>query len=70
MAVGKKLMSKKKPTFPVSEMLDGYLRRYNRNIKSHIFYEVIFNGTTTKFINLMKDQNYNFNTQRKVWILK
>jgi hypothetical protein len=39
MAVGKKLMSKKKPTFPVSEMLDGYLKKYNRNIKSHIFYE-------------------------------
>ena len=38
--------------------------------KDYIFYEVIFNGTTTKFINLMKDQNYNFDTQRKVWILE
>ncbi len=38
--------------------------------KNYIFYEIIFNGTTTKFINLMKDLNYNFDTQKKVWILK
>ena len=38
--------------------------------KDYIFYEIIFNGTTTKFINLMRDQNYNFDTQKKVWILK
>ena len=44
-----------------------FISKFN---KDYIFYEVIFNGTTTKFINLMKDQNYNFNTQRKVWILK
>lgn len=39
MALGKKLMSKKKPTFPINEMLDGYLKRYNRNIKIPIFYD-------------------------------
>jgi hypothetical protein len=35
----KKLMSKKKPTFPVNEMLDSYLKKYNRNIKISIFYD-------------------------------
>jgi hypothetical protein len=35
----KKLMSKKKPTFPVNEMLDAYLKMYNRNIKISIFYD-------------------------------
>jgi hypothetical protein len=39
MALGKKLMSKKKPTFPINEMLDGYLKRYNRNTKIPIFYD-------------------------------
>lgn len=29
MAVEKKLMSKKKPTFPVNEMLDRYLKKGN-----------------------------------------
>ena len=38
--------------------------------KDFIYYEVIFNGTTKNFINLMKDQNYNFDTQKKTWILK
>jgi hypothetical protein len=33
MAVEKKLMSKKKPTFPVNNLLDEYLKKYNRNIK-------------------------------------
>ena len=36
----------------------------------HIFYEIIFNGTTNKFINIMKSYNYIFDTQKKVWILK
>ena len=38
--------------------------------KDFIYYEVIFNGTTKNFINLMKDQNYNFDTQKKTWIFK
>ena len=39
MADKKKLMSKKKPTFPVNELLDRYLKKYNRNIKISILYE-------------------------------
>ena len=38
--------------------------------KDFIFYEVIFNGTPTNFINIMGDQNYKFDTQKKTWILK
>lgn len=32
-------MSKKKPTFPVNEMLNAYLKNYNRTIKIPIFYD-------------------------------
>jgi aspartate carbamoyltransferase regulatory subunit len=51
MAVEKKLMSKKKPAFPISESLDGYLKRYNRNIKIPIFYDDLlrFQGSITVF---------------------
>ena len=44
-------MSKKKPTFPINEMLDGYLKRYKRNIKIPIFYEDLlrFQGSVTVF---------------------
>ena len=38
--------------------------------KDHIFYEVIFNGTPNNFIRLMKEKNYKFDTQKKIWILK
>jgi len=34
-----KLMSKKKPAFPVNEMLNGYLLEHSRNIKIPIFYD-------------------------------
>jgi len=39
MAVRKKLMSKKKPTFPVNKLLDSYLKKYNRNVKIAVLYE-------------------------------
>ena len=42
----------------------------NKFNKDFIFYEIIFNGTTQNFINIMKNENYNFDTQKKIWILK
>jgi hypothetical protein len=47
----KKLMSKKKPTFPINEMLDRYLKKYNRNIKIPIFYDDLlrFQGSVTVY---------------------
>ena len=39
MAVDKKPMSKKKPTFPVNEMLHAYLMNYNRTIKISLYYD-------------------------------
>ncbi|MGL3827099.1 hypothetical protein [Candidatus Pelagibacter communis] len=38
--------------------------------KDFIIYELIFNGTRKNFINIMQEQNINFDTQNKVWILK
>ena len=35
---------------------------------NHIFYNS--NNNLKNFINIMKEQNYNFNTQKKTWILK
>jgi hypothetical protein len=42
----------------------------NKFDKDYIFYEIIFNGTTKNYINIMNSKGYNFDTQRKVWILK
>ena len=38
--------------------------------KDFILYEVIFNGAPSNFINIMKNKNYNFDTQKKIWILE
>lgn len=37
--MNKKLISKKKPVFPISEQLDNYLNTYSRSIKIPIFYD-------------------------------
>lgn len=51
MAVEKKLMSKKKPTFPINQRLHEYLKHYNRNIKIPIFYDDLlrFQGAVSVF---------------------
>ena len=62
------LSSEFEKTLNEVDLISSYfISKFN---KDYIFYEVIFNGTTTKFINTMKDKNYNFNTQRKVWIME
>ncbi len=38
--------------------------------KDFIFYEVIFNGTPDVFLKAMNENEYFFDTQNKVWILK
>ena len=57
MAVEKKLMSKKKPTFPVNNLLDEYLKKYKRNIKISIFYDDLlrFQGSVIVYDKNEKD---------------
>ena len=50
------------------DLISGFsISKYN---KDYIFYELIFNGTPKNFINIMKEQNFDFDTQNKTWILK
>lgn len=46
-----KLMSKKKPAYPVSEKLDRYLEQYNRKIEIPIFYDDLlrFSGSVVVY---------------------
>ncbi|MDC6367438.1 MULTISPECIES: hypothetical protein [Flavobacteriaceae] len=46
-----KLMSKKKPAYPVSKKLDGYLHKYSRKIEIPIFYEDLlrFSGSVVVY---------------------
>ncbi|WP_340076562.1 hypothetical protein [Leptobacterium sp. I13] len=46
-----KLISKKKPSFPINETLEKYLEKYNRNIKIPIFYDDLlrFSGSVVVY---------------------
>ena len=46
---------------------DYFIQKFD---KQFIFYEILFNGTVQSFINIMKNKNYNLNTQKKIWILE
>ena len=46
---------------------DYSIQKFNREF---IFYEVLFNGTVQNFINIMKNNEYSLNTQKKVWIIE
>ncbi len=60
--------SKFEKTLDKIDLISNYsINKFN---KDFIFYEVIFNGTTKNFINIMKNLDYNFDTQKKIWILK
>ena len=62
------LTTKFEETLNKIDLISNYsISKFN---KDYIFYEVIFNGTPKNFINIMNDQNYNFDTQKKTWILK
>ncbi|MDA9647493.1 hypothetical protein N9T17_02215, partial [Candidatus Pelagibacter sp.] len=42
---------------------------YKFNNKNNI-YKIIFNGSPDYFLKIMKDKNYEFDTQNQIWILK
>ena len=46
---------------------DYYISKFDKNF---VYYQIIFNGTPDNFLKSMKNENYNFNTQNKIWILK
>jgi hypothetical protein len=46
---------------------DFFITKFN---KDFVYYKIIFNGTPTIFLKAMKKNNFNFNTQNKIWDLK
>ena len=72
-----KIMLKSKNEIKISEferildemdlIYDFFIYKYEKN---KIFYEIIFNGTPNIFLKNMKEENYTFDTQNKIWVLK
>ena len=46
---------------------DFFIKKFD---KDFTHYQIIFNGTPNIFLKTMSENDYNFNTQSKVWILK
>ena len=46
---------------------DFYIYKFNNKDN---FYKIIFNGSPDHFLKIMKDINYEFDTQNKIWVLK
>ena len=46
---------------------DYSIQKFN---KDFIFYEILFNGTVTNFINIMDNKNYYLNTEKKIWTIE
>ncbi len=60
--------------YQLEEKLSNIDLIYNFNIykidnKNNI-YKIIFNGTPDKFIEVMKNNNYEFETDNKIWVMK
>ena len=51
----------------VDLIYDFYIFKFNN--KSNI-YKVVFNGSPDYFLKIMKDKNYEFETQNQIWVLK
>ena len=43
-----------------------YIYKFNNEDN---FYKIIFNGTPTKFLEVMRNKNYNFEIKNKIWVL-
>ena len=46
---------------------DYYIFKFNN--KNNI-YKIIFNGSPGYFLKIMKENNYEFNTQNQIWIVR
>ena len=49
--------------------LISYFSIYKFN-NQEIFYKIVFNGSPKKFLTEMRDNGYEFDTQKKIWNLK
>ena len=51
----------------VDLIYDFYIFKFNNN---NNIYKIIFNGSPDNFLKIMNDNDYRFNTQNQIWVLK
>ena len=46
---------------------DFFISKFN---KDYIYFQIIYNGEPSDFLKTMSENDFNFDTQNKIWILK
>jgi len=62
-----KIMKFEKLLSEIDLVYDYYIVKFDKNYSN---YQIIFNGTPKKFLETMNKNDYNLNTDNKVWIIK
>ncbi|MDA9731357.1 hypothetical protein N9U47_01880 [Candidatus Pelagibacter sp.] len=62
-----KILDFEKNLGDIDLIYDFYITKFDKN---HTYYQIIFNGAPNIFLKTMKEKNYNFDTQNKIWYLE
>ena len=62
-----KISNFEKKMFDIELIYDFYIKKFDKNFT---YYQIIFNGTPNIFLKTMSENNYQFDTQRNIWLLK
>ena len=63
----KKISNFEKILSELDLIYDFYIIKFD---KDFIYYQIIFNSTPNNFLKTMRDYNFDFDTQNKIWLLK
>ena len=63
----KKISNFEKILSELDLIYDFYIIKFD---KDYIYYQIIFNSTPNNFLKTMRDYNFDFDTQNKIWLLK
>ena len=62
-----KISNFEKKMIDIELIYDFYIKKFDKNFT---YYQIIFNGTPNIFLKTMSENNYQFDTQRNIWLLK
>ncbi len=62
-----KILNFEKTLMEIDAVNNYFIKKFDRDFT---YYQIIFNGTPSIFLNDMTTKGFNFNTQNKLWVLK
>ena len=62
-----KILNFEKKMIEIDLIYDFFIKKFD---KDFTYYQIIFNGTPNIFLKTMSENNYQFDTQNNIWLLK